>query len=914
MKKIFTFLAILLSLSSLDATAQITCNPAFTFVFVNNTTVKFTPVNLNDSAYTQHVWTFGDGSLASNQYSPTHTYASSGVFTVKHKKTYITPNGIFACADSTTQVITIGNTACNLAANYYHTTSTTNALAHSYFNTSVNFVSGDSIRWNFGDGTVSYLTNPTHTFATPGIYNVCLRVKKNSTSPTTLPCISEYCRLDTVSASTPCNLQAYFYIDSLPPNIYHFVNMSVGSNAGDSLTWTFGDGGISHDANPNHTYANPGIYAVCLTIVKPNTAGSAPCYSQYCQTVIYNPACALVASFTSYRDSLSTALNSYHFTNTSASFTASDSIRWTFGDGTSSNQINPIHNYTSIGTFNVCLRIIKRNANGTLSNCISEVCHSITVTAQNLCNVQAYFTNVTDSAIFNLVHFTNISPGFSPADSITWTFGDGTTSHDINPNHTFANAGVYNVCVTITRPTIPGAAPCVRTFCKTVTIVSPCTLVANFTWYHDSTGISLNAYHFTNTSTPFNANDSIRWTFGDGTSSNQINPTHTYAQPGNYVVCLRIIKRTASGTLSNCVAEKCNTVTVPLQCNITAAYSYIAATANYKTLVFTNTTAVAGTSYTAFWTFGDGTSATGWNTTHTYANAGTYTVCLTVQAGNCTNTKCSTVTITAPAPPCSQLANYTFVRSVSNNNIVTFTPDYIDPTVQYTWTFGDGTGAITSTSTHTFAAIGYYTVCLTAYKNNSCASTVCKSVYVSSTANCSLNNVWFTVNPDSLVPNRITFLAQSPTVIISQQWTITKLPVAGANGVATINGNNPTYVFLDSGIYRVCLRATFAAGCVKEYCTDIHVAQNMPFATSCSLQAFPNPATNVVNASVTLAAPTTLYAYIYNSLNMVVGQKQQQGFVGANTVSINIANLPAGIYVYRLVHGNDVCATTFVKL
>jgi PKD repeat protein len=734
MKRIFTFLAILLSLTSLQTHAQISCNPAFTFVFVNNSTVKFTPINLNDSSYTQHTWTFGDGSLTSNQYSPTHTYASSGVFTVKHKKTYVTPNGIFTCADSTTQVITIANTTCNLNASFYFVATATNPLTHSYFNTSTNFTPGDSIRWNFGDGTVSYDQNPTHTFANAGVYNVCLRVKKQILG-STIPCVSEICKLDTVGVA--CNIQAYFTnttVASTPASTIQFTNQSVGAVAADSTIWTFGDGTTSTSPNPTHTYTNAGTYTVCLKIKRnSNMAGFPPCQSIYCKTIVISP----------------------------------------------------------------------------------------------------------------------------------------------------------------TTPT--------------------CNLAANFTWYRDSLATSPYTYHFTNTSLPFSNTDSIKWTFGDGTSSNQINPNHTYAQPGNYVVCVRIIKRNVNGTLSNCVAEKCNTVAVPLHCNITAAYSYTAAAGNYKTLIFTNTTALAGTSYTAFWSFGDGTSATGWNTTHTYANAGTYTVCLTVQLGNCTNTKCSTVTITAPVTPCTQLANYSFVRSATNNNTITFTPNNIDPTVQYTWTFGDGTGAVTPTSTHTFAAIGYYTVCLTAYKNNSCASTVCKSVYVSSTANCSLNNVWFNTQVDSLVPNRITFLAQSPTAILSQQWTIRKLPQTAANGTTTINSNNPTYVFLDSGNYRVCIKATFAGGCVKEYCSDIHVAQNMPFTTTCNLQVYPNPASTVANVSITLAQPTVLYAYVYNSMNMLVAQKVQQGFVGTNTVSVVTANLPSGIYRFRLVHGNNVCYATFVK-
>ena len=79
------------------------------------------------------------------------------------------------------------------------------------------------------------------------------------------------------------------------------------------------------------------------------------------------------------------------------------------------------------------------------------------------------------------------------------------------------------------------------------------------------------------------------------------------------------------------------------------------------------------------------------------------------------------------------------------------------------------------------------------------------------------------------------------------------------------------------------------------------------------LQLFPNPASSTVNGAITLAQPLMLNAFVYNTLNMVVAQKQQQGAVGVNTVSVNIATLPAGLYLYRLYYGNQVCAATFMK-
>ncbi len=914
MKKIYSLLIVLFALVSLQSKAQNICSPLFTAQYLNSFTVKFNP-QIIDSPLVQHYWVFGDGSTPSILNSPTHQYAT-GVYVVKHFLIRQNPNNVTICLDSSFQTITIQGGTCNLVASYFSTSTASNPLTHQYFNTSANFASGDSIRWTFGDGTSSTALNPIHTFANYGVYNVCLRVKK-ATLATIPPCVSEICRLDTV-APPPCNLQAYFThsADSIPaPATIQFTNATINFNNTDSIRWSFGDGTpFLYAINPTHVYTTPGIYTVCIRVKRnSNNAGTPACIREYCKQIKITgpPACNLVANFTWYRDSLATIPNSYHFTNTSVPLAASDSIRWTFGDGTSSNQVNPTHNYTTTGTFNVCLRVIKRNPNGVLSNCIREKCYNIVVARINTCNVVAYFTSATDSLQQNVIHFTNQSTGYSSSDSITWIFGDGTTSNQINPSHTYTTAGAYTVCLRIKKNNNPaGSTQCVNIYCKVVVITLPCNLVANFTWYRDSTAIASNTYHFTNTSTPLAANDSIRWTFGDGTSSNQVNPTHVYAQAGTYTVCLRVIKRTPSGAITNCVKEKCYTIIVPQQCNIVANYTWHADSTNPKNIIFTNTTLATNVGATAFWSFGDGTSnAITWNATHLFAQAGTYNVCLSIQYGNCISNKCITITIvTPPVPTCTQLSQY---HKTISNNTAAFAPNLFDPTAQYTWTFGDGTGAQGANATHTYAASGYYTVCLTAYRNNNCATTTCNSIYIA--PNCS--NITLAIGnvPDSLIPNRIKFTALSNTATTSQRWTITKIPTTATSGTITINTNNPTYMFLDSGNYNVCVRATYANGCVKTICKTIHIAQNLPGTNVCTLQAFPNPASTIINTSVTLAQPQLINAFIYNSTNALVAQKQQQGIVGLNTISMNIAALPAGIYTIRVMYGGQVCYAPFIK-
>jgi PKD repeat protein len=727
MKRLFTLLLLALAAFTTGTKAQIlpTCDAGFSFV-VAGTTVNFTPVQPGDTLSTRHTWHFGDGSAASLLVFPSHTYASGGSYTVKHVIKRYTPNGTAVCADSVSKVVQIANTqACNIQANFN------------------------------------------------------------------------------------------FWVDTAQNNIVYFSNATVNFQPTDSIRWTFGDGTSSFDLNPVHTYAQPGIYTVCLRIKRPTPAGTTPCVSEVCKTVVV-PGVP--------------------------------------------------------------------------------------------CNLQAYFTWHADSLQFNKIYFNNATVNYLPTDSIRWTFGDGSSSLDANPIHTYAQPGTYTVCLRVKRATPPGTPPCISEICIVVVVQQPCNIFANFTWRADS--IQINKIIFTNTTSNFQPGDSIRWTFGDGTSSFDVNPMHVYAQPGSYTVCLRVKRNTASGV--PCISEICKVIVVQAPpCNIVVNFTWRQDTINNRKVYFTNNSLSPTAGATATWSFGDGTSATSWNAVHEYAQPGTYIVCLTVKTSNtCIRTKCDTIVIAPPVPACGDLSKFTATKLANDNQSYLFKPDYLNPSLQYTWTFGDGTGSQSMIATHHYAQPGTYTVCLTVFKNNNCASTTCKTITVLPQVNCNNINVSFSYQPDAFMPNKIYFYAISNFPILQQKWTITKLPV-NSNASVVLYQNNPVYVFQDTGKYRVCLRAITLGGCIKEYCQDVTISQ---LATQCQLQAYPNPATSVVNVNVPLTQPEMIYAYVYNAQNILVKQKQQQGTTGNNVVSIGVGDLVAGFYTIKLIYGNKTCYAKFQKL
>jgi PKD repeat protein len=723
---------------------------------------------------------------------------------------------------------------------------------------------------------------------------------------------------------TVCN--ADFSFSYLSANTVKFTPVVLGDSINTQHFWSFGNGHTSTLPLPTHTYTAAGTYSVTHFIIRYNPNGVAICADTVIKQLVIQSVpqpCNLQAFFTWSSDSIN-YLKKY-FTNATVNVLPSDSVRWTFGDGTSVSGLqsnaavaNPVHIYANAGTYNVCLRV-KRNSNTGTTPCVSEICKTVTATVP--CNLVAGFTFMADSTQPLRFLFTQTSSIAAPTDSVRWSFGDGTVINGLmsnaaiaNPAHTYAGIGVYTVCLRIKRSSTAGTAPCVSEICKTVTVTTPCNLTAAFVSIADS--IHPLRVLFINTSTPAAITDSVRWTFGDGTSvsglhgdPNVANPTHNYAQGGTYTVCLRI-KRNINSSATPCVREICKTVVVAQPCNIQVNFSMHRDSLNPRKVHFTNLTSILTTNAIAKWTFGDGATATSWNAVHEYAQPGTYIVCLTVQTSNtCIKTSCDTIVIAAPLPDCRNLSKFRFEKFTGDNQKYKFIPEHISTATQYTWTFGDGTGSHDPIATHRYAQPGIYTACLTAWNGPNCASTTCKEIRVLPQLNCDSINVSYTWQRDPFVPNKIYFYANANFPVLDQTWTITKLSLAATPPVI-LHQNNPSYVFSDTGYYRVCLKAITLGGCVKEYCSVIRI-ENL--ATACLLQAYPGIANSVVNVAVTLTQPQMIHAYVYTSTNVLVREKHQQGVTGNNVLTFSISTLPAGLYTIKVIYGNKTCYARFTK-
>ncbi len=236
------------------------------------------------------------------------------------------------------------------------------------------------------------------------------------------------------------------------------------------------------------------------------------------------------------------------------------------------------------------------------------------------CNAQFSYSVDTNNSL--LIHFTDLSIG--NLTNWNWDFGDGSTSNNINPSHTYASAGSYSVILSVND----SGFTCFDSVSVliNVTNTSP-SCQANFTQLPDSTNSQL--INFTDLST---GNIIIwYWDFGDGSNSSTTNPSHYYTTAGNYSVTL-----TVSDSLGTCYDSIVKNITVNAnqpQCQ--ANFSYNISTSNNLSVTFTDQS--TGYPYAWLWDFGDGYYSNSQHPSHTYAAAGNYTVKLEITTQSCTD-------------------------------------------------------------------------------------------------------------------------------------------------------------------------------------------------------------------------------------------------------------------------------------
>ncbi len=324
--------------------------------------------------------------------------------------------------------------------------------------------SGTTYSWNFGDGDTSALRNPSHTYALPGAYYVCLTVTRTGAGGSVL-CTSTQCDSIHVSLPPPPVCNAHFSHHTICNS--GRIDFDAPHNpTGSTYSWNFGDGNTANVRDTDYTYAAAGTYYACLTVTKTDTAGNILCTDTWCDSVhVTTPGTqgAVCDAHFSHRNKWnSSAIDFDAFHNQSGA-----TYLWNFGDGNTATVRDTDYTYAAPGTYYACLTVTKTDTAGTIL-CTSTWCDSVHVAPPPpLCN--AHFRSIH--------HANNLNVFFDSAHNpwnvtYAWDFGDGSTSTSRDPHHSYAQAGVYNACLTVTNTDTAGVVICTETWCDSVHIDS----------------------------------------------------------------------------------------------------------------------------------------------------------------------------------------------------------------------------------------------------------------------------------------------------------------------------------------------------------------------------------------------------------------------------------------------------------
>ncbi len=695
---------------------------------------------------TAWLWSFPGGSPSSStDQNPTVTYTAPGVYSV----TLIVTNPAGSNTMTRTNYITVTTIP---TPNF---TFTVNGNNVAFNNTSSN---ASSYLWEFGDGDTSTLVNPTHTYASNGTYTVKLTAQNNC---------------------GPASITKTVTIE-VPPTAAFAANgtegcpgLEVQFNSGNSenavgFFWDFpgGDPSSSTEENPTVVYNTPGTWDVTLIVT--NSAGSDTLVMEDFITVYEVP----VSEFSATVDSFTVS-----FTNSSQ---FANSYYWDFGDGNNSTEQDPIHTYSTDGTYTVTLIAI--------NDCDSiSTSQQVTIVTPPTAGFSA---NVTAGCAPLTVQFQNESS--ENAASFEWEFpgGNPSSSTEENPTVTYEQPGSYSVTLTVTNTA--GSSSITQTNFITVTTVPE----ANF-----GASVNLDTVHFNNQSD--NA-DSYEWHFGDGNTSTEENPTHVYAEDGTYTVLLIATNECGNDTST----QQVTIVTPPtagFSANVTAGCAPL-------TVQFQNESSENAVSFEWEFPGGNPSSSTEENPTVTYEQPGTYTVTLTVSNAAGSSSATQTNYIVVNGLPAAAFSSQTNGLEASFNNQST-------NATSYEWDFGDGTSSNEESPSHTYAADGVYTVTLTAFNECGSVSTTQQVTIVTPpTAGFSANVT------AGCAPLTVQFQNESSENAASFEWEF-----PGGNPSSSTE-ENPTVTYEQPGTYTVTLTVSNAAGTDTYTLTDYITVKPLPAA------------------------------------------------------------------------------------
>lgn len=405
---------------------------------------------------------------------------------------------------------------------------------------------------------------------------------------------------------------------------------------------------------------------------------------------------------------------------TSTTCLGSPVFSWDFGDGSVPDPTqNPSHTYVLAGTYTW---IFTAQIPGTGASCTSS--GTIVVSGGGgTCTLTCTASAPASGAPGIGVDFTSTATAtdcFFPP-TFSWTFGDGGTSSQQNPQHAYAAAGTYNWQVTVSiidnsGPIPIGIASCTQ---NGTIIISACDITCSASGPSSGSVGQTLSFSASASSTICTQPATFSWSFGDGTSSTAQNPTHAYTAAGTWTW-------TMTANIGGATCVRTGTVTIS-DCTITCSANVATSFPANSAVTFSATASVncTGVTLNYTWDFGDGSLGAGATTTHTYTSPGTYNWTLTVTVTGGSTATCvqsGTISITEPTITCSATVPATVLVEIPVNFVGAASVSNCIGTPIYAWTFGDGGTSSLLSPTHTYTTTGTFSWTFTV----TCGTEICR--------------------------------------------------------------------------------------------------------------------------------------------------------------------------------------------
>lgn len=533
---------------------------------------------------------------------------------------------------------------------------------------------------------------------------------------------------------------------------------------------------------------------------------------------------------------------------------------WEFSNGTLSNAQNPSVTFSTPGTYSV--KLVVQNATG-----IDQIerINYITVSSSPTANFSA---NTTLSCLPAVIDFTDLSSTVTGTiTSWAWDFGDGVTSGQQNPRHTYNNAGFYTITLTVTNN-----LGCKRTISRGRYIRIISGVNTNFSYSISSTSCKAPfTVDFQNQSSG-PGNISYTWNFGNGQISSLQNPSTVYAAAGTYTVrlnaqsdlgCIGSIQKTIT------IAGTTTDFTVPVNACLNLPFT------------FQNTSSASPVS--SSWNFGDGTSSGQINPVKTFLTPGVYNVQLINQYANCTDSITKTFTI-------NDKPFVDFTADDSSSCRAPFTVQFTDLTpgaASWQWNFGDGMTSTLQNPNHQYNSFGNDTISLTITTTSGCTNTITKTDFIKiQPISISLNVPAGGCIPFTYIPSDT---IQTLDTIVSYLWDL------GEPGAIFNVNNPPPYTYTTTGAYTISLTVTTVSGCTQTVNVPGGILTGTPPVVNFSanpLNACASEIISFTNSSVTTPGAQVKWLWDFGDGESSTEQNPQHIFkdTGAITVTLTVSN------------------------